>query len=83
MATTSLRRKPRIMTLRNSRRNEIMAILFLALGLLLALCLVSAAFYPNDPSWNSSGQTEHLIGPGRLERTSLQRFFNSSGSPHF
>ena len=31
---------------------------FLALGLLLALCLISAAFYPNDPSWNSPGQTE-------------------------
>ncbi|HLM25052.1 MAG TPA: DNA translocase FtsK 4TM domain-containing protein, partial [Pyrinomonadaceae bacterium] len=29
-----------------------------ALGLLLALCLISAAFYPNDPSWNSAGQTQ-------------------------
>jgi DNA segregation ATPase FtsK/SpoIIIE-like protein len=23
-----------------------------------ALCLISAAFYPNDPSWNSAGGTE-------------------------
>jgi S-DNA-T family DNA segregation ATPase FtsK/SpoIIIE len=30
----------------------------LAAGLLLALCLISAAFYPNDPSWNSAGQSE-------------------------
>ena len=39
------------------RRNEILAISF-SVGLLLALCLVSAAFYPNDPSWNSVGQHE-------------------------
>src|ERR687896_2358154 len=58
MSTTQLEQKPRIITLRNSRLNEINAILFLALGLLLALCLISAAFYPNDPSWNSAGQTE-------------------------
>src|SRR4029434_7910770 len=37
---------------------EILAIIFLALGLLLALCLISAAFYPNDPSWNSAGSAE-------------------------
>ena len=43
---------------RASRRNEILAILLLAAGLLLALCLISAAFYPNDPSWNSVGQNE-------------------------
>ena len=58
MATTQLEEKPRIITLRNSRRNEIIAILFLALGLLLSLCLVSAAFFPNDPSWNSVGANE-------------------------
>ncbi len=58
MATTQFEEKPRIITLRNNRQNEITAILFLALGLLLSLCLVSAAFYPNDPSWNSAGQTE-------------------------
>lgn len=58
MATTQLEEKARIITPRNSRRNEIVAILFLALGLLLSLCLVSAAFNPNDPSWNSAGQTE-------------------------
>src|SRR6266496_1373872 len=58
MATTMIEEKPRIITPRTSRRNEIVAILFLALGLLLSLCLISAAFYPNDPSWNAAGQTE-------------------------
>ena len=58
MATMQIEEKPRIITPRNSRRNEIVAILLLALGLLLSLCLISAAFYPNDPSWNSAGQTE-------------------------
>jgi len=58
MATSQLEEKARVITPRNSRRNEIVAILFLALGLLLSLCLISAAFNPNDPSWNSAGQTE-------------------------
>ncbi len=56
MATTPIEEKPRVITPHNTRRNEIVAILLLALGLLLSLCLVSAAFYPNDPSWNSAGQ---------------------------
>jgi len=58
MATTQIEDRARIITPRNSRRNEIVAILLLACGLLLTLCLVSAAFYPNDPSWNSAGQVE-------------------------
>jgi S-DNA-T family DNA segregation ATPase FtsK/SpoIIIE len=59
MATTEFEEKPpRIITPRNSRRNEIIAVLLFAVGLLLSLCLVSAAFYPGDPSWNSAGQTE-------------------------
>jgi S-DNA-T family DNA segregation ATPase FtsK/SpoIIIE len=58
MSTTQIEEKPRVIIPRGGRRNEILAILFLAVGLLLALCLVSAAFYPNDPSWNSAGQTE-------------------------
>src|SRR6185436_10713082 len=59
MATTEFEDKtPRIITPRNSRRNEIIAIFLFAVGLLLSLCLVSAAFYPGDPSWNSAGQTE-------------------------
>jgi DNA segregation ATPase FtsK/SpoIIIE, S-DNA-T family len=64
MATSHIEEKPRIVTPRNTRRNEIIAILLLALGLLLALCLISAAFYPNDPSWNSAGQgeTHNLTG---------------------
>jgi S-DNA-T family DNA segregation ATPase FtsK/SpoIIIE len=56
--TTHIEERPRIIIPRASRRNEIVAILLLALGSLLALCLISAAFYPNDPSWNSAGQTE-------------------------
>ena len=58
MATTQIEEKPRVITPRASRFNEILAILFLAVGLLLLLCLISAAFYPNDPSWNSAGSTE-------------------------
>jgi len=58
MATTQLENRPRIVTPRNTRRNEIIAIALLACGLLLTLCLISAAKYPNDPSWNSVGQAE-------------------------
>jgi S-DNA-T family DNA segregation ATPase FtsK/SpoIIIE len=57
MATTEFEEKPRVITPR-TRRSEIVAILLLAVGLLLTLCLVSAAFYPSDPSWNSAGQRE-------------------------
>jgi DNA segregation ATPase FtsK/SpoIIIE, S-DNA-T family len=55
---THIEEKPRVILPRAGRGNEILAILFIALGLLLALCLVSAAFYPNDPSWNSAGGAE-------------------------
>ncbi len=56
--TTQIENRPRVIVPRPSRRSEIFAILLLAAGLLLALCLISAAFYPNDPSWNSVGQHE-------------------------
>jgi S-DNA-T family DNA segregation ATPase FtsK/SpoIIIE len=56
MATTEFEEKPRVIV-PQSRRNEIVAVLLLAVGLLLTLCLVSAAFNPSDPSWNSVGQT--------------------------
>src|ERR671938_1661629 len=56
--TTQIEEKPRIIIPRAGRSNEILAILLTAVGLLLALCLISAAFYPNDPSWNSVGQAE-------------------------
>src|SRR5689334_1993790 len=56
--TTHIEERPRLIIPRAGRGNEILAILFLALGLLLALCLISAAFYPNDPSWNSAGQAQ-------------------------
>jgi DNA segregation ATPase FtsK/SpoIIIE, S-DNA-T family len=57
MATTQIEERPRMIVPRAGRRNEILAILLIAVGLLLTLCLVSAAFYPNDPSWNSAGQS--------------------------
>src|SRR6266850_2374718 len=66
MATTEFEEKPRVITPRNSRRNEIVAIFLLAVGLLLSLCLVSAAFYPNDPSWNSAGQTDTFNWAGSI-----------------
>src|SRR5215216_7725527 len=53
-----IQEKPRVIIPRAGRGNEILAILFIAFGLLLALCLISAAFYPNDPSWNSAGGAE-------------------------
>ncbi len=56
--TTHIEEKPRVIVPRAGRGNEILAILFIAVGLLLTLCLVSAAFYPNDPSWNSAGANE-------------------------
>src|ERR1041385_8406153 len=56
--TTHIEERPRVIIPRAGRGNEILAILFIALGLLLALCLISAAFYPNDPSWNSAGAAE-------------------------
>jgi len=58
MSTTQIDERPRVISPRASRANEIIAILLVATGLLLTLCLVSAAFYPNDPSWNSVGQAE-------------------------
>ena len=58
MSTTHIEERPRVILPRASRASEIIAILLLAAGLLLALCLISAAFYPNDPSWNSVGQSE-------------------------
>lgn len=56
--STHIEERPRMVVPRAGRGNEIFAILLLAAGSLLALCLISAAFYPNDPSWNSVGQSE-------------------------
>ncbi|HEY2961856.1 MAG TPA: DNA translocase FtsK [Pyrinomonadaceae bacterium] len=58
MSTTHIEERPRVILPRASRANEILAIALLAIGLLLALCLISAAFYPNDPSWNSAGTSD-------------------------
>lgn len=79
MATTQLEEKPRIITLRNSRRNEIIAILFFALGLLLSLCLISAAFFPNDPSWNSAGATETRNWAGAIGANVAAALFQAIG----
>ena len=79
MATTEFEEKPRIITPRNSRRNEIVAILLLAVGLLLTLCLVSAAFYPSDPSWNSAGQAETHNWAGAIGANVAAFLFQSIG----
>ena len=78
MATTQFEEQPRIITPR-TRRNEIVAIVLLAVGLLLALCLVSAAFNPNDPSWNSTGQTETHNWAGAIGANVAALLFQSIG----
>ena len=83
MATTQLEEKPRIITLRNSRRNEIIAILLLALGLLLSLCLISAAFFPNDPSWNSAGGSETRNWAGAIGANVAAALFQAIGIAAF
>jgi DNA segregation ATPase FtsK/SpoIIIE, S-DNA-T family len=79
MATTEFEEKPRVITPRNSRWNEIVAIALFALGLLLSLCLVSAAFYPSDPSWNSVGQTETHNWAGAIGAYVSAALFQSIG----
>ena len=79
MATTEFEDKPRVITPRNSRLNEIVAISLLAVGLLLTLCLVSAAFYPNDPSWNSAGQAETRNWAGAIGANVAAFLFQSIG----
>src|SRR5258708_17562137 len=79
MATTEFEEQPRIITPRRTRQNEIVAILLLAVGLLLALCLVSAAFYPNDPSWNSTGQTETHNWAGTIGANVAALLFQAIG----
>jgi len=78
MATTEFEEQPRVITPR-TRQSEIVAILLLAVGLLLALCLVSAAFYPNDPSWNSTGQNETHNWAGRIGANVAALLFQAIG----
>ena len=78
MATTEFEEQPRIITPR-TRGDEIVAILLLAAGLLLALCLVSAAFYPNDPSWNAAGQTETHNWAGAIGSNVAALLFQAIG----
>jgi S-DNA-T family DNA segregation ATPase FtsK/SpoIIIE len=64
MATTQTEaRATKTAAPKNTRRNEIIAIMLLALGVVLALCLLS--YNPNDPSWNTAGRsiTRNWIGP--------------------
>lgn len=79
MATPHIEEKPRVITPRNSRRNEITAILFLAISLLLVLCLVSAAFYPNDPSWNSAGSLRTHNWAGSIGANVAAALFQAFG----
>src|SRR5215212_8596665 len=63
MATAQTEARAKAQTPKNTRRNEIVAILLCALGVLVALCLFS--YRPDDPSWNAAGQsaTRNWIGP--------------------
>ncbi|MFN2515660.1 MAG: DNA translocase FtsK [Pyrinomonadaceae bacterium] len=79
MAVTEFQEKARIITPGNTRRNEIVAILLFAVGLLLALCLVSGAFYPSDPSWNSAGQAETHNWAGAIGANVAALLFQSIG----
>ncbi len=62
MATIQADARAKTVPPRNTRRNEIIAIALCALGVLFALCL--ASYNPDDPTWNSAGQTEtrNLVG---------------------
>jgi DNA segregation ATPase FtsK/SpoIIIE-like protein len=81
--TTHIEEKPRVIIPRTGRGNEILAILFIALGLLLALCLISAAFYPNDPSWNSAGQSETQNWAGSIGANVAAMAFQTIGLAAF
>ncbi len=81
--TTHIEEKPRVIMPRAGRGNEIFAILFIAIGLLLALCLISAAFYPNDPSWNSAGQSETHNWAGSIGANVAAMAFQSIGLAAF
>jgi DNA segregation ATPase FtsK/SpoIIIE, S-DNA-T family len=79
MATSRIEEKPRIIIPPHNRRNEILAILLIAFGLLLVLCLVSGAFYPNDPSWNSAGQAVTQNWAGSIGANVASAMFQAIG----
>src|ERR1051325_10759781 len=81
--TTHIEEKPRVIIPRAGRGNEILAILFIAVGLLLAPCLISAAFYPNDPSWNSAGQSETQNWAGSIGANVAAMGFQTIGLAAF
>ena len=81
--TTHIEEKPRVIIPRAGRGNEILAILFIAIGLLLSLCLISAAFYPNDPSWNSAGASETQNWAGSIGANVAAMAFQTIGLAAF
>jgi S-DNA-T family DNA segregation ATPase FtsK/SpoIIIE len=64
MATSNTDAQTNSLAPRNTRLNEIIAIALFALGVLTALCLISAAFNPSDESFNlsGSGEVRNLVG---------------------
>jgi S-DNA-T family DNA segregation ATPase FtsK/SpoIIIE len=80
---THIEPQPRVIIPRTSRRNEILAILLLAVGALLALCLISATFYPNDPSWNSAGAGETHNWAGAIGANAAATAFQFIGLASF
>jgi DNA segregation ATPase FtsK/SpoIIIE, S-DNA-T family len=62
---------------RNTRINEIVAIGFIALALLLGLCL--ASYNPNDPSWNAAGETGAHNWIGTIGANVAAALFQSIG----
>jgi S-DNA-T family DNA segregation ATPase FtsK/SpoIIIE len=57
--------------------------LLLALSLLLFLCLISAAFFPNDPSWNSAGGSETRNWTGAIGANVAAALFQAIGIAGF
>jgi S-DNA-T family DNA segregation ATPase FtsK/SpoIIIE len=79
MAITQTDARAKASPPKNTRRNEIIAIALFALGALLTMCLVSAAFYPNDPSWNLKGASETHNLAGAIGAWVAAAFFQTVG----
>jgi S-DNA-T family DNA segregation ATPase FtsK/SpoIIIE len=66
---------------KSSKRNEIAAILLVALGLLLFVCLLT--FHPNDSSWNVSSRTDLQNWVGSVGSNFAQLIFQCIGLTAF